>query len=195
MNNYLSEYLPVTVVAAISLFLIKEIVEFFKRKGEKKRKLDALKSLMSEELLVNAAALKFLRRLCSAINVEDIRGVEYKKTSSGTERVIVLTSEKTSVNYFWKLRTAVFEKVMTELAALDGALFPVVAEAYAKINEVKHVRESIIDFSELEMPKHLIRGLGDYGKNQIDDAVLLTEQAYKKLTGNELTQTKIRSFV
>lgn len=195
MNQIFSQYLPVTVVAAVSLFIVKEIVEFVKRAGEKKRKLDAIKSLMSEELLVNAAALKFLRRLCSAINVEDVQGVEYKKTSSGTERVIVRTSDSSSVNYFWKLRSAVFEKVMADLASLDGELFPVVAEVYAKISEVKHVRESIIDFSELEMPKHLIRGLGDYGKDQIDEAVRLTEQAYKKLTGAELTQTKLRSFV
>ena len=195
MPENLNSILPITVVAAIVLFVIKEVVEFIKRILERRRKISAYKVLLSEELAKNSSALGFLKRICNEINDGEVLDVSYKKTSSGTDRLTVRSASGSSNLYFWTLHSSVFERLVAELAAADRDLFTPVSKAYAKISEVKHVRESIIDFTELDMPKHLFQGLGSYGIARIDDAVSAVSEAYLKLSGKELTDVKLRSYV
>lgn len=191
----LSNAFPITVVAAIILFVVKEIVEFVKKTREKARKIAAYKALIAEELLKNAWSLKALKRLCFELQEPTLREIEYKKSASGTERVIVRTEEGVHETFFWKIHTAAFEKIMTDLAVSHSKLFKSAAEVYSLLAEVKHVRESIIDFAEFEMPKHMIKGLGDYGNNTLEEASAAVKSAYKTYTGEELVGHKLRSYL
>lgn len=194
-SRVLSNALPLTVVAAILLFLVKEIVELFKKVREKSRKISAYKGLLAEELLKNAWSLKALKRLCSELQNPELKEIEYKKSASGTERVIVRTTEGEQVVFFWKIHSAAFEKIMTDLAVSNSKLFESAAEVYSLLAEVKHVRESIIDFSEFEMPRHMVKGLGDYGNDRLSEADAAVRAAYKAYTGNELVGHKLRSYL
>lgn len=191
----LSNAFPITVVAAIILFVVKEIVEFIKKTREKTRKISAYKALIAEELLKNAWSLKALRRLCFELQEPTLKEIEYKKSASGTERVIVRTEEGARETYFWKIHTAAFEKIMTDLAVSNSKLFGSAAEVYSLLAEAKHVRESIIDFAEFEMPRHMIKGLGDYGNNTLEEASAAVKSTYKSYTGKELVGHKLRSYL
>lgn len=191
----LSNAFPITVVVAIVLFVVKEIVELIKKTREKSRKVSAYKALIAEELLKNAWSLKALKRLCLELQDSTLREIEYKKSASGTERVIVRTAESEHVIFFWKIHTAAFEKIMTDLAVSNSKLFRSATEVYSLLAEAKHVRESIIDFSEFEMPRHMIGGLGDYGNNTLDEASAAVKSAYKTYTGQELVGHKLRSYL
>lgn len=191
----LSNAFPITVVAAIILFVVKEIVELFKRSRERARKISAYKALVAEELLKNAWSLKTLKRLCSELQDPDLKAIEYKKSESGTERVIVRTTEGEHINYFWRIHTSAFEKIMTDLAVSNTQLFQSAADVYSLLAEAKHVRESIIDFSAFEMPKHLIRGLGDYGNSTLEKADAAIKKVYKEYTGKEMVGHKLRSYL
>jgi hypothetical protein len=191
----LSNAFPITVVAAIILFVVKEIVELIKKTREKSRKISAYKALIAEELLKNAWSLKALKRLCLELQDPTLREIEYKKSASETERVIVRTTENEHVTFFWKIHTAAFEKIMTDLAVSNSKLFRSATDVYSLLAEVKHVRESIIDFSEFEMPKHMISGLGDYGNDTLDEAIAAVKSVYKIYTGQELVGHKLRSYL
>lgn len=191
----LSNAFPITVVAAIVLFVIKELVELIKKTRDKSRKISAYKALIAEELLKNAWSLKTLKRLCLELQDPDLKAIEYRKSESGTERVIVRTNEGEHVNYFWKIHTAAFEKVMTDLAVSNAQLFQSAADVYSLLAEAKHVRESIIDFSAFEMPRHLIRGLGDYGNSTLEKADISVKKVYREYTGKELVGHKLRSYL
>lgn len=50
LQSKIDSILPVSVLAAVVLFIVKEVVEFFKRFSERKRKISAYKILLCEEL-------------------------------------------------------------------------------------------------------------------------------------------------
>jgi len=187
--------IPITVVAAVCLFFVKEFVEFFKKRNEKNNKILAYKRLLAEEFKVNLSALKFMHIICGLAQDEDVESLQYRKSASGTERLDVTVYGKTAQQFFWRINTSVFDKVMSDLAALDGKLFNEVAGVYEKLSEVKHVRESLIDFAEFTMPKHLIRGLGRYGEDKIAVAEEALREVFPLLSGSKLVEAKLRSYV
>ena len=67
-SRVLSNALPLTVVAAILLFLVKEIVELFKKVREKSRKISAYKGLLAEELLKIVSSSSFSSLISSTIS-------------------------------------------------------------------------------------------------------------------------------
>lgn len=187
--------LPITVVVAIILFIVREVVEFIKKSRDKSRKISAYKALIAEELLKNAWSVKALKQLCTELQDPTLIGIDYIKSASGTERVTIRTVEGKHRVFFWKIHTAAFEKIMTDLAVSNSKLFKSAAHVYSLLAEAKHVRESVIDFSEFDMPKHMIQGLGVYGDGRLEEAAAAVRTAYKIYTGKELASHKLRSYL
>ncbi|WP_164352753.1 hypothetical protein [Pseudomonas viridiflava] len=187
--------LPVTVVSAIALFFLKEIVEFFKKKSERERKINAYKVLVSEELLKNAWTIKQLRDFSREIQDDVFEKMTFSKNARGEFRILIYREycEPRSVA-LPVVHTAIFDKAVVDIAALDSRLFQMSRDFYEHLAEVKHIRDSILNFAEDESMAKFIKGLPSYANSKLDDAEASSKALFKWCTGKEMERPKLRSF-
>ncbi|HHQ6565617.1 TPA: hypothetical protein ACSTJX_000413 [Serratia fonticola] len=72
--NENSSFLPITVIFAIGLFILKEVVEFIKKHKANNRKVFAMKRLFSRECEKNLWTIKILKRVFDCIKKYDDEG-------------------------------------------------------------------------------------------------------------------------
>jgi hypothetical protein len=188
-------FLPVTVVSAIGLFFLKEVVEFFKKRSERLRKIKAYKILISEELLKNAWTIRQLRELMREIDDEVFERLAFTKAATGEFRVIVhRIYGRPHSTILPVVHTSIFDKAVVEVAAIDSALFEMAKETYGFLAEIRHVRDSILNFAENESIAHFVKGLPLYAKIKLDEAEASSKSLFKLCTGDQMAEPKIRSF-
>lgn len=187
--------LPATVIAAIGLFTLKEIIEYCKRRKERSRKVTAYKQLLLEELRKNAWTVSTLKEMCELIDNPGLTGISYHKTSAGSERIHFHIKKLSESSVLWPVHTSVFEKLYVGLAEIDADLFKATSELYEKLAEVKHVRDHFINFSEDDEIKPFIKGLHSYGIDRIKECEVAMDVLCRRLTGEALSGHKLRSYV
>ncbi|MDZ3825873.1 hypothetical protein [Pseudomonas monsensis] len=143
----LGKVLPITVVAAIILFFIKEVFEFFKKRAEKKRKVSAYKILLAEEMAKNSWSIFGLRRIVERLQDhslvhEVIRGADgacHLKSSRDEEVVkgIVLP-----------FHSSIFDKHIVDLAVIDKKFFTQLRDTYQAIADAKVSRSTMLEMCE-----------------------------------------------
>lgn len=187
--------LPVTVIAAISLFALKEIIEFYKRRAERRRKITAYKQLILEELRKNAKSISALKEMCGLIGHPDFTGISYYKSSAGSEKIRFHIKAYSEFNALWPVHTSVFEKLYVGLAETDKDLFEAVSAAYEKLAEAKDVRDHFINFSEDDEIKQFVKGLHSYGTTRLEECEVAMDALCRRITGGPLSKQKLRSYV
>ncbi|AWF80459.1 hypothetical protein BTJ40_06325 [Microbulbifer sp. A4B17] len=195
--------LPVTVIVAILLFIVKEVLELFKKGRESKRKLFAYMSLISEELELNLWALKRLLKIVTDIeNQEEDHpnanytllikesGQEYIHGYDGDDLI-----ESCSIPI---VHDKYYEKFIASIAELDANLFNLAQWSYEEVRNMGHVRTGLIKALLAEennepFPHDLRKsGFLDYAKSELADTFTAMNALYKECTGNELQQHRIR---
>jgi len=198
----LGEYLPATVVIAILLFLVKEFLEFFRKRSERMRKISAIKILLAEELERNYWALvsmfRILNTLKEAFQLYPRAVFWLHIARDGSEHFRM--KEKPEDEYssgcvIPKYCTVMYERLLPALAELDKSLFEVVRKTYEAIIELNHYRQILTDFLAGEdlapyrdMTKHFLNDLAD----EKDDYYKILSEGYKALTGKDLESWKLR---
>jgi hypothetical protein len=195
--------LPTTVVFAIILFIVKEILELKKRRAESKRKLFAYKSLIAEELELNLWAKK---RLLSIITDIENQEKDYPKAKymlsvkeSGQEYIhgydggYLIESRPIPAIY-----DKYYEKFIASIAELDANLFHIAQSSYEEIRNMEHVRNGLIKglcAEENDEPfPHDIRQSGflDYAQSELNGTYDAMNVLYKECKGIELNEHRIR---
>ncbi len=184
-----------TVVAAFTIFIAKETIEYFKRRNERSRKVTAYKQLILEELRKNAWTISSLKDMCKLIGDPGFTGISYYKSSAGSEKIRFHNKTLPESNPLWPVHTAVFEKLYVGLAETDKDLFTAVSAVYEKLAEAKHVRDHFINFSEDEEIKHFVTGLHSYGTKRLDECEHAMDALCRRITGGPLSEQKLRSYV
>lgn len=195
--------LPVTVIAAILLFIIKETLEFFKKHRETKRKLFAYKSLISEELELNFWAQKSLLRIITDIRTqkEEYPNARYllllkesgREYIHGYDNDNLIESCPVPIVY-----DKCYEKFISSIAELDANLFNVAQSSYEEIRNMAHVRSGLVKgllAEENNEPfPHDIRKSGflDYANDELVVTYEAMNTLYKECTGNELQKHRLR---
>lgn len=191
MNNFF----PITVTAAIFLFVFKEIVEAYKINVSKKRKVRAIKFILANEIEKNNWVVKSLQRHLKDIE-NDWDDFEFRviDTRSGGVRIECIDKENdcSSGAPIFFVSTKVFDSVYLELSVLDNDLFEVASSAYEKVAEVKHIHDSLIE--HVHNKEEMIKGFCDYGLKELADSYMELSKLYKACTGKALDGHKLRSF-
>ncbi|MBX9266813.1 hypothetical protein [Chromobacterium violaceum] len=196
----MSNALPITVLVAIAIFLLKETLEFVKKNRTESRKIKAYKYILSEELEKNNYIISTLKRSLKDIESDfDEYQISLSKTNEGISLISFTRKQDggKSTGPLPETHSSVFNKIFVEIAALDEELFNLAAEAYAGIAEVGHVRRSLIDYvvHKDEHPEDILVPFSSYGIEVLDDSHEKICALYRKCTGNELKIHKIRSYV
>ena len=188
-------FLPITVVSAIGLFFLKEIFEYFKKRAERKRKISAYKILISEELLKNAWTIKQLKSFMREIDDDVFEGMAYVKSALGEFQIQISRQYGESRSFVLPIvHTAIFDKAVVDMAAIDSEFFEMARAAYEHFAEVKHICNTVLNFAEDKSIESFIKTLPAYANGKLDDADASLKVLFKWCTGKDMEKPKLRSF-
>lgn len=197
----LASLLPITAVVAVLVFLARESLEFFRRRGSDARKSKALTHLLSRECELNYWAIKSIRHIVQQIpceeNPEASGTITVERTPSGrTYARIVSTDAGTESHHnIPKVHRELMSKFLLEIATVDKDLFAVMEPAYDALAELEHVRESLVNAPEA--PDYIgqdgyLEGFAGFALDELRDAEQKLSALYRHCTGEELTKHRLR---
>lgn len=200
MGNILASILPATAFAAVILFVIREILEFAKRRASDRRKIKALKALIARELEQNMFALRGLNYILNSmadakkcdpkhelqIVVDAIGGRRFRRLDP---QFGLLESDPLPV-----IRNEYMGKYLLDVAVLSDELFTKLEAAYDSTSELKHVLDSaILHISDDDGAYEAhFEGFVEYGRQELTGAHANLERLYQACTGESLKRFRIR---
>jgi hypothetical protein len=198
--EWLSPLLPVTVIAAVVLFVIKESIEVSRRVAGNRRKIKAFKIILARECELNNWAYRCLK---SELNhVQDVQTNDYGLTLAvehrSLDQIMLITryADGSAHGYspIWPVHAGVMKQLMLEVATINKALFDSIEKAYDSALEVEHVRQSLIRFLENddEEDKLHFTAFPQYGLRELEKASDNLQALYRTCTDQELTKFRLR---
>lgn len=200
MSNWLS-LLPLTALIAILVFVLKEALEFVRRRNADQRKLQALTALLARECELNLWSIKALRRIFSEVDTEGNENpqikVEIQRTPSGRPFAKVVSHDEGTESHLGipKIHRELMSKFLLDVATLDRKLFEVLEPAYDGLAVIEHIRESLVtaqDAPEFMGPDGFIEGLAGYALDELLEVEDSLAILYKHCTGKALTKHRLR---
>lgn len=161
---------PLTVIVAISIFVLKELIESLRRYKARARKADLIRSLIIEELELNKWTITSLKRILEEIksSIDGDPGSQFllKRDASGGIHFRRIRSDGgVGGSAIPDVNRKNFDRFIIDLAEVDKNLFDKVRMGYAQIGDLAHIRNSLVAYlSEEESDKQfLLRGFPSYG--------------------------------
>lgn len=188
--------LPATALVAITLFCIKELLEFCRRRKSERRQLTAINRLLSDEIERNKWTLKVVKN-CAA-SFESAAGqagykIFLKDEMSG---VVRFCNEKNGEGYgSWPLSEVKEDQLQSnlqKLADLDRKNFTLALDAHDALKELQHLRISIMDHANDESTKYRFGELANYLREEAEEIEKTLGTFYREITGKELTKHRLR---
>lgn len=197
-----SSVLPATVVVAVTIFITKEILEFFRRRSERARKLGAVKTLLSEELEKNHWTFRSMFGILDQIKEYSELFPEAKYNlviaRNGSEHYRV---KREPNDDSWhgqaipKFHDEQYKKLLPTLAELDAELFQKVNALYSELSELAHFRDTLIDFlsgDEWFVERNLNQSFLCHLATRRDKHYDSLSRTYSSLCGKALKELKVR---
>lgn len=145
------KYMPVTVIVAILLFVIREILERNKKNKQDKNKLQAIKHLISNELKNNKTALTYLKQVYDML--------EHLYEVSQAPKVFIHTNKFGDHSFHYQFNDDVrtrshlplsvfafdtYKSQLPPLAELDIAFAKEIEKTYSNLIEMDNYKKSLI---------------------------------------------------
>ena len=135
--------LPVTVVGAIILFILREVIEGIRRKRSNSRKRTAIRRLIADEIERNNWTIKSMRHMIGTIEL----AIKYPETSleisSGVRGELYLRHNQGGKGYsqspFGKVHSVALSANLLSLAEIDQPIFDEALEVSDALKELDHV--------------------------------------------------------
>lgn len=193
--------LPATALVALFVFLARESLEFFRRRGSDRRKIAALTHLLARECELNYWTIKALRYIVIQIpseeNPEAQGTLSIERTSSGRAYARITSWDGGSESHHGipQVHRDLMSKFLLDVATVDQKLFLVMEPAYDALAEIEHVRDSLLAAPEAPHfigQKDYLEGFAGYAKDELNEAETRLQALYKHCTGKDLTQHRLR---
>jgi len=193
----------VAILAAVCIFAAREILEFFRRRGAQKRKLDALKAAMARECELNNYTTSVLMREMTAMKANfeledgDIHKSEYRIVFRRDGSAILeelMGGEWGGSHPIPKVHALIINAKIVEVAELSPRLYIKAEAALTSLAELEHVRTSLISYvmKEDDNIPHLLEAFPDYALDEIEDAESALKELYLACTGRPLADRRLR---
>mgnify|MGYP006102263499 CR=1 FL=1 len=195
MEYKLEITLPITVIFAISLFIIKESLELVRKSRAKKRKLLAFKAVLKEELELNLWTWKKFKSSLNRIREAGQGGhYNYSISPAGTERFEVVDAEGYGTGQmFPKVEIELHSKLLIDVAELDAKMYKKLIASYKGLSELHHLRNRIVDF--IHENQETVCDIDNFTGSTLQDlSPIYTEldALYQYCTGKKLTEHRMR---
>jgi hypothetical protein len=169
-GSAMADFLPITVISAISLFIIKEIVEFIRKRKARKRKISAIKNLLAEEIEINYWAWKNLTSIGKRVKDSSADTKFYIFASkAGFERFEYIEPDKSGGGQsFPKVTELNYQKLILDIAELDNDFYEKSIEYNKAIAELLHIRNGVYEFiDEIKQGYHYAEGFISYMEDEL----------------------------
>lgn len=183
--------IPIAVVVAVGIFLIKEILEAIRRSREKARKLDAVRRLLAIECERNKFAISRLRSQIE--ETEDARKAEREISINARitgPRLVIATDSGEVSAPIPLIHSTTLEKYLFDAASLNKTLFSLMEATAEGLIDAAHIRDGLIQYVS-EDRQHL-DGFADYAIKRLDKALEHVEALYFNSTTEPLAQGRVR---
>ena len=193
--------IPVTVFAAIVLFLMKEILELVKKYRADRRKMKALRTIFARECELNHWTIKRVRDIVNTIRDETARNNKtrfYTVFSKSGDVFFCYARPGTDYHGGSSLAEShrdVMMKYALDVATLEGHLFLLLEKAIEAANELEYLRRSIIAFLDPDNTqdrKYFFDGFIEYALDELDGIYKDISALYVECTGCSLERHRVR---
>jgi len=193
--------LPIAAFVAIGLFVIKEIIEFCRRRAERARRLTAAKRLLAFETERNFYSQRQLFEI-----VEDIRfsigdrgnydffvraGADgqqhYRRREAGSNSIEA--GMPIPLIYMGE-----FDRWIPSVAELSAAFYGEMMASYDTIFELEHLRSSLVHYLARKEHEELgdLEGFVEYAARRAEQTESVIRSFYKNCTGSSDVPIRIR---
>ena len=186
--------IPLTVVVAFGIFVLKEILEAWRRWRANLRKLHALKALLSAECERNYWTIKWLMDKMPEIRnaLDNERIISIETTSSGKQRLQFRSKSTggTGSSPIPKSHFSTLDKYLFEVASLDARLFGKMETTLASAAELNHLCSSLVEMVGERPP--MLRSWTEYAERTLVNVEADIGALYRYCTGVALTKWRLR---
>lgn len=197
--DWLPPLLPITVIAAVLLFFLKELLEWTRRRRADAREARAFRVLLARECELNYWAYSRLK--------QTLRTIKSGLAHDESENFAISKGDYTGIRFehnlndnsrgSWPLpdfHTEVMDKIVLDVATLDKALYSNLEQAYGAVANLKHVRQSLIAFvsSEDDQDKAHLEAFPEYGLRELSRALADLKALYRTCTGTDKIPSRLR---
>ncbi|ASK18051.1 hypothetical protein CEK60_01490 [Halomonas sp. N3-2A] len=184
----------ISIFVAVFLFLVKEVLEYRRKRKARLRKIGALKAIISEEIELNHWTWLKIKDLIETVKSEPSDTL-YKiiKSTSGTEKFEYYNKDGGGGQSFPKVYEHLIDKHLTEIAELNENFY-IAAINYTKaLAELSHLRAGAYDFiHETPQGRHYVEGFVSYASDQLPKIFTDMEKCYQICSGEELYKHRMR---
>lgn len=199
----LSDFMPITVMVAVLLFIIRELIDKVKRRRQDKNKKKAISYLIGEEIKINYWSLTSLFRAYEQLSqlFEVAPNAIYRVKTTRFNKDIFEYKEEPE-DEIWsghpipKFINDKYNLLLPSLAELDIELADKLETTYQNIAELEHFRQTLVlflaneDYEEVfhNMVKHFIQNFIE----EKDEYFEKLNKVYVDLVGEDLTKWRLR---
>lgn len=193
--------LPVTVLAAVLLFVAKEVMEAIRRYRSDARTKAALRALLGYECERNNWAVRRLRQIFETIQSEQAEN-EATEFSLQTSKNGLLSfkfrhpqGERGGSLGFPDTQRDFMSKQLLLAATLDKDLYTKLLDSFDAVGELEHLRLSLIHYLEPdddEMQEDALAHFVEYALRNLDAAYAKLDGLYALCTGKKLEAIRLR---
>jgi hypothetical protein len=192
--------IPITVVVAVSLFVLKEIFEGMRRYRGEARKKKVLRVLLARECKLNHWAIKSIKYIVETIREESVKDnrtkftLIFSKSGKVLFRVKPVNDETATGVALAKVHSEVMHKNLLDVAMLDKKLFAAFEPAYDAVSQLQHIRDNLIYFVDPDddQDKVHLNGFYHYALNELEDIHEKLNRLHIECTGEDLKKYCLR---
>ena len=185
--------IPLTVVAAVLIFIAREILEAHRRRAANKRKIAAIKNQLASECERTNWSICWLRQA-----IKDVRSaldggnpVEIQTTPIGIRRLFFPSADGDSSSPVPKALSGALDKYLFEVASLDADLFRRMIEALSGVAELNHILDSLVEYVE-EKGQPWLEGWCHNASREVGGSEETLLYLYEACTGQPLIKARLR---
>ncbi|MBY6157249.1 hypothetical protein [Pseudooceanicola nitratireducens] len=188
--------LPITVVVAIVLFVVKEGLEARRRLKANERKRKAVRRLIADEIERNHWTIKRLRDGVSEIEshiLKDDSALMIRASAIGERYFRREEGGQMAMQFpIGRVHAEALSSNLLALAEIDEAIFEEALKASDALKELDHVLKSMIEHLSNDNDRGFLKGFADYAKRKIADCEKTLQGFYKNVTSRALEEHRVR---
>ncbi len=202
MMSFDNPLIPITALVALTLFVLREILESFRQHRSRKRKIKAARTLLAIETEINYWAKKSITRTLETIkdtrnDEEDDYHYKVDLTSSGDAYFSAWYADDRGLamgNPIPSIHSETLDHWNAVLAETDNRLFERTLAFKSSLAELAHVRKGLIEHVNEETPlrEEQLLGFVDYGLRECEKIERSFLEFYSECTGSDEIPTRLR---
>lgn len=193
-------FLPITSLVAIMIFLVREYMEGRRRKLSDSRKVLALKKVLARDCQLNYHAIENLRDTFieikgAGVDKDAARLSLSKREAGGYTYIITDLNGSYQAGVLAGIQRETLLKYLVEIAGLDESLYSKCEIALDGLSEADNVYQSLVHGPQKHFPstaEDYYSSLADYGIDELKKSISGLKELYFVCTNSELKQGKLR---